>query len=274
MQARIVTMVPLANVHAGSALVWHAGRLLAVQDDAASAIWIDPASGRAERLVLERTGEQLVKSQKPDFEVAFRGPGRAITILGSGSTPLRRRGAIVDLDTHAVRIVDYGKLFDAIEKALGIVPNLEGGAPWQNVLRLFHRGCGADKSAIVDVNLDVLSGQVPHVLDVTPFELGDVDGVPLHFTDATIFGECIMYLAVAEDTPNAIDDGPIVGAAIGIIDARGATWTALIEPSGEGSRRKVEGIAIDPESGTIYGVTDDDDPDKPAELLTIRLTGF
>jgi hypothetical protein len=272
LQARIVTIAPLADVHAGSALVWHADRLLVVQDDAASAVWIDPVSQQTKRVVLEGSGEQLEKSQKPDFEVAFIGPGRIVTILGSGSSPMRRRGAMVDLDTNAGRIVDYGALFDALANELGVVPNLEGAAPWQNGLRLFHRGAGTDKSATIDVNLDVLEGQPGRVLGVMPFDLGDVGGVPLHFTDATCFEERIMYLAVAEDTPNAIDDGPVVGAAIGFIDARGATWTTLTEPSGEVSRRKVEGITIDPKHGTIYAVTDPDDPDKPAELLTIGLT--
>jgi hypothetical protein len=274
MQARIVTIASLVDVHAGSALVWHADRLLVVQDDAASAVWIDPVTKRTERLVLEGSGEQLEKSKKPDFEVAFIGPGRTVTILGSGSSPLRRRGAMVDLDTNAVRIVDYGALFGALENALGVVPNLEGATPWKNVLRLFHRGAGTDRSATIDVSLDVLEGHPPRVLGVVPFDLGDVGGVPLHFTDAACFGERIVYLAVAEDTPNAIDDGPILGAAIGLIDAHGATWTPLNEPSGEVSRRKVEGIAIDPKQGTIYAVTDPDDPDKLAELLTICLTEF
>jgi len=271
--ARIVTVVPLAGVHAGSALVWHEGRLLVVQDDAASAVWVDPVFGQTKRLILEGTGEPLEKSKKPDFEVAFMGPGQTITILGSGSSPARRRRAVVDLETNGVRIVDESLLFGILEQALGCVPNLEGAVVLDNRLRLFHRGAGEGKSATIDVNVDVLLGVSPHVFAVTPFDLGDVDGVPLHFTDATRFDERLVYVAVAEDTPNAIDDGPVVGAALGFLDDEGATWTTLIEASGEGSTRKIEGIAIDPRSGTIYGVTDPDDPDKLAELLTIELTG-
>ncbi len=272
--ARIMTVVPLVDVRAGSALVWHEGRLLVVQDDAASAVWVDPASGQTERLLLEGTGEPLEKSEKPDFEVAFLGPGQTLTILGSGSSPLRRRRAVVDLETNIVRIVDETLLFEVLEKALGCVPNLEGGAILHHCLRLFHRGAGVDKSATIDVNVNVLLGAAPHVFSVTPFDLGDVNGVPLHFTDATRMGERLVYLAVAEDTPNAIDDGPVVGAALGLIDDAGATWTTLLDVSGEASTRKVEGIAIDPVTGTIYGVTDPDDPDKPAELLTIELLSY
>lgn len=273
LRARIESVRPLVEVRAGSALVAYRGRLLVVQDDAASVVWVDPLSGQTKRIVLEGSGEQVEKSRKPDFEVAFLGPGRVVTILGSGSSPQRRRRAVLDLETDAVRIFDEGALFDVLEKALGVVPNVEGGAIWQNRLRLFHRGAGGDKSATVDVNLDVLHGKPPQVLGLSVFELGEIQGVPLHFTDATMWHERLVYVAVAEDTPNAIDDGPVVGVTLGILHEDKAIWTPLLEASGEISTRKVEGIAIDEQTGTMYGVTDPDDPDKPAELLTIVVSG-
>lgn len=272
LRARILSVSPLADVHAGSALVAHEGRLLVVQDDAASVVWVDPSSGQTNRLVLEGHGGQLEKSQKPDFEVAFLGPGNVVTILGSGSSPRRRRRAVVDLETNVVRITEETALFELLEKALGLVPNLEGALIWHNRLRLFHRGAGADKSAVVDVQLDVLHGAAPEILAVTPVDLGTVNGVPLHFTDATVFAERILYVAVAEDTPNAIDDGPVVGAVLGFLDERGAVFAPLLEANGEPSTRKVEGVAVDTRTGTLYGVTDPDDPDKPAELLRIEWT--
>lgn len=271
LSARILSVFPLRDVRAGSALIWHEGRLLVVQDDAASAVWVDPSSGQTERLVLEGTGEPLEKSRKPDFEVAFVGPGRTVTILGSGSSPRRRRAAVVDLDTHAVRIVDHARLFEALEQALGVVPNLEGGVIWRGHLRVLHRGAGGDKSAVVDVSLAVLDGAEPQILGLTFVDLGRVHDVPLHFTDAAVWGESIVYLAVAEDTPNAIDDGPVVGAAVGFLEGNRVIWTPLCELSGEISTRKVEGIAIVPSTGMVYCVTDPDDPDKPAELLTIEI---
>ncbi len=269
LKARIESVRPLAGVHAGSALVYYEGRLLVVQDDAASVVWIDIASGQTKLLVLEGTGEQLEKKHKPDFEVAFLGPGKEVTVLGSGSSPQRRRRVVIDLETGVVRNFDEGLLFEALEKALGVVPNLEGGAIWRNRLRLFHRGAGADRSAVVDVHLDVLQGKPAEILELSVVDLGAVGGVPLHFTDATICNERLLYLAVAEDTPNAIDDGPVVGAALGFLEAGRAYWTPLLESSNEISIRKVEGIAIDSRSGTVYGVTDPDDPDKHAEILTI-----
>jgi hypothetical protein len=95
----------------------------------------------------------------------------------------------------------------------------------------------------------------------------------LHFTDATTCDGRLFYVAVAEDTPNAIDDGPVVGAVVGLLDDQGAKWSPLLEPSGEMTTRKVEGLAYDALTGWLFGVTDPDDPEKPAELLRIELTG-
>jgi len=291
LEARIVSARALDGVGAGSALVWFEGRLLVIQDDAPSVVWIDVATGQTQRLVLEGTGEALEKKAKPDFEVAFLGPGREVTILGSGSSAIRRRRATVNLDSNAVQLYDEGALFDALEDAVralanvdlvtsakvpgtfGHLVNLEGGVIWRNLLRLFHRGSGPIPSAVIDLDLDVLAGAPPKIVSAIPYNLGQVCDKQLHFTDATVLGDRLVYLAVAEDTPNAVDDGPVVGAALGYIEGDSAYWTPIIEASGEVSTRKVEGIAMDLSSGVIYGVTDPDDPTKAAELLTIAVRG-
>lgn len=301
-EVRIVSARVLDGVRAGSALVWFEGRLLVVQDDATSVVWVDVATGQTERLVLEGSGEALEKKAKPDFEVAFLGPGREVTILGSGSSAKRRRRAVVDLDTKTVRLHDEGRLFDAMEAeivnfitstqvpgtcvdvsensklntkvpgTLEHLVNVEGGVIHLNLLKLFHRGSGAIPSAVVDFEPDVLSGARPKIVNTTTYDLGHLNGVPLHFTDAALLDEKLAYVAVAEDTPNAIDDGPVVGVALGFLVGESAYWAPLMEASGELSTRKVEGIAMDPQMKVVYGVTDPDDPDKPAELLTIAVT--
>jgi hypothetical protein len=274
LSARIASVRPVRAARAGSALVWHGHRLLLIQDDALCAVWVDPDSGEATQWPLEGAGEALVKAEKPDFEAAFVGPGREVTILGSGSAPGRRRVARLHLDTGAVRIAEERALFDAVEAAIGMAPNLEGALLQGNTLMLFHRGAGREASAVVDVDMASIARGEPRVSAVRRYELGLAGGVPLHFTDATIVRGRIVYLAVAEDTPNAIDDGPIVGAAVGVFDGDSVRFAILEEPSGEASRRKLEGIAERPDRGTIYAVTDPDDPERSAELCTITLEGF
>ncbi|UQA61957.1 DUF6929 family protein [Polyangium aurulentum] len=274
LRARIVDIAPLTGVRAGSAVVFCDGRLLLIQDDAHEAVWVDPRSRALERIALEGSGERLPKPKKPDFEAAFVGPGRAVTILGSGSAASRRRAVCIHLDDGAVRHHDCGGIFDALTARLGASPNVEGAILAGDVLRLFHRGAGPIPSAVVDVPAAAIEGGEASILAFTLHDLGHAAGVPLHFTDAVTLGALSLYLAVAEDTPNAIDDGPIAGAAVGLIEGESARFAILEEPDGRPTARKVEGIAIDPSSGETWLVTDPDDPDRPAELCRLALEGF
>lgn len=279
MRARILDITPLHEVRAGSAVVWADDRLLVVQDDATSAFWIDPVTGVATRLILEGDGAPLSKADKPDYEAAFVGFGGTIYIVGSGSSPKRRRVARFDpwsAAGTAIEHFDCPRLFDALAAALGDTPNIEGAVLLQGTVRLFHRGAGGRPSATADVPLGALEGGPAAVRDVIRHDLGAVNGVALTFTDAAPIGrrDAILYLAVAEDTPNAIDDGPIVGAAVGVIEAGAARYALLEEPDGSPSLRKIEGVAIDAGSNRGFLVTDPDDPNCPAELCRFMIEGI
>jgi hypothetical protein len=108
------------------------------------------------------------------------------------------------------------------------------------------------------------------VQDVTDYELGKIDGVPLGFTDgATMRGGAITFTAVAEETGDAYVDGQCAGSAIGIIggnDTLRALWP-LTPPL------KVEGIAVmeTDREVALRVVTDADDPTIPAQLLGTTL---
>jgi hypothetical protein len=275
LRARIVSIDPLPGVRAGSALVFTGGRLLVVQDDALAVAWVDPRTGAVEHRALEGDGGALVKARKPDFESAFLAADGSITLLGSGSAKGRYRAASLDIaGGGGVRFHDCAPLFEAIRARLGGEPNLEGAVRLGETLHLFHRGAGGEPSAIIEVAAAAIGAATVELIALTLCDLGTAAGVPLTFTDAYFCGESMVYLAVAEDTPNAVDDGPIVGAAIGLLAGGRARFTLLEEPDGTPSLRKVEGIAVDPETRTTFLVTDPDDPDRPAELCRVELRGF
>lgn len=275
LRARIRSVVPLPGVRAGSALIFTGGRLLVVQDDALAVAWVDPRTGAIERVALEGEGGALVKAKKPDFESAFVGRDGKVTLLGSGSTSTRYRAALLDIaGGGAARFLDCAPLFHAIGAQLGAAPNLEGAVQLGERLHLFHRGSGADLSAIAEVSAGAIGADAVTVLTLTRCDLGTAAGVPLTFTDATACGDAMVYLAVAEDTPNAVDDGPIAGAAVGVIAGGRARFALLEEADGTLSKRKVEGIAVDQETRSTYLVTDPDDPARPAELCRVDLEGF
>lgn len=270
--ARITESWPLPGVRAGSGLAWWGASLIAVQDDAYSAVRIDPATRRTAAIVLEGHGQALPKSEKPDFEAIAPDARGRLWLFGSGSAERRRRMAILDLNAGAVGLSDAGAIYDAVAAAIGGTPNIEGAVFVGEVLRLFHRGAGTAPSLTVDVACDPERGPLPCVVGSTAYDLGRVGAVPLTFTDATAYqGGVIAYLAVAEDTPNAIDDGPVVGAAIGFLSPNGASWSPILEADGMPSVRKFEGIALTPEGDGAWVITDPDDPDKPAELCRLAI---
>jgi hypothetical protein len=267
-------------VRAGSALVRAGGRLLAVQDDAFEVVWIDPVARSIERASLRGDGGPLPKYKKPDFEAAFTGPDGTVIIMGSASTTNRRFIARLSIADGTSALMDAGPLYDAVEGALGTTPNIEGAALLGDVVRLLHRGSGraAFANASVDVPFDALSGAPPRVLEVMRYDLGAIAGVPLTFTDAASLGEGrLLYLAVAEDTPDAVADGPILGGAVGVLDADGARYTPLLHEDGAPFAGKAEGIALDNDTHdarAAYLLTDPDSPGEPAELCRVTLVGF
>jgi hypothetical protein len=270
---RLTAAWPLPGVRAGSALVCVGDRLLAIQDDAFSAVWIDPATRRTEMLRLRGGGAPLAKSEKPDFESAFVHADR-IWVLGSGSRPNRCYLARIDLAQREVPLFNAAPLFGVVAAALGHAPNIEGAVPLADRLRLFHRGAGGARGAnyTIDVPLDALGGATPRVLTLTRYELGTLGPIGLSFTDAVaVDASRILFLAVAEDTPDGIADGPVTGATLGLLQDGQARLGPLLEAGGGACRRKVEGVALDPGGKAGWLLTDPDDAARPAELCRVEL---
>ena len=262
-------------MRAGSGLVQVGPRLLAIQDDAWQAWWIEPRRRSLQPRVLKGNGGPKRKRNKPDFEAVFALPDGTIWILGSGATP--RRCRMARLKNGQVSMHDAVPLYAALEAALGMRPNIEGAVPMGSRLRLFHRGPGRARqaNAMLDVSLEVLMGGVPQVLAVRGCDLGSVARLHLGFTDAVALdADRILYLAAAEDTRDGIADGVVAGASIGVIGGNHARWALLREADGAPSRRKVEGIALDQNRCTGYLLTDPDDAARPAELCRVTLKGF
>jgi hypothetical protein len=115
---------------------------------------------------------------------------------------------------------------------------------------------------------------VPPVLrDARRWDLGSAPGHPgvkLTFTDACAVGDDIVVIAAAEDSPNAVDDGAIVGCAFGVL---GGALAPITDIDGSVFVGKPEGVAIDPlDRAHGWLVVDKDDATAPAELLEIAVT--
>ncbi|MCZ2828679.1 hypothetical protein O2W14_07545 [Modestobacter sp. VKM Ac-2986] len=283
-------------VTAASAIAPLGGGWLVAQDDATSAAWVRPDGVRPVRLLPPVEGHDRfaeaagTKHLKPDLEVAC--PAEvdgepAVLLLGSGSTPQRMRGVLVRLvdGEPVVAAAELGPLYARVAAVLGTPMdqlNLEGASRSAGTVRWFQRGnlAAGVPSAGVDVPLDALVDAVLGVTDpagvpVTApgvLDLGEVAGVGLAVTDAVALPDGRLLLsAAAEDTPNAVDDGPVVAAALVLVD--GTTVQSVVPlPEVAGRVLKVEGLALRSAGAgraDLLAVVDADDPDAPSVLLEL-----
>jgi hypothetical protein len=284
--ATIAWAVDLPGVRAGSALVQSGDRLLVAQDDAFMLFWLhdlDPARParppRLESIPLAPRSGPLAKSEKPDFEAAADLPDGRIVVIGSGSAPSRNFVVVMDPDRGTYEMRDASRIYDIVGGALGHELNIEAMLSVDGAFRLFHRGNAGEGNATVDVAIDPDDPRDVGILAIASWDLGHVPGengpVDLTFTDADLDpGGRQWFLAAAEDTPNAIDDGPVVGASLGFLRENSGRWTLLRDADGTPSTRKAEGLVIEPDLTGGWIVTDPDDEHACAELCRIEMGGW
>lgn len=269
------------HLSAASGIVALGAHLCMIGDDECG-LAIFPAQGDAPGRMVSLLPEVLPrdpalrKAAKPDFEVLLHLPEdrwpSTLLVLGSGSTGKRRRAVMVQVTPDGVvgdvNVFDMSPLVAAIA---GIVEevNIEGAIVQQDRLLLFNRGnTSRPGNVILAVDLArTLDGGLVKVLARIDLGLPQVDGVPLSITDACACADgSIVISAVAEDTDNSYNDGVLVGAALGVLDAGlRFVWFEQLAPTikieGIYARRSEEGIHV-------LAVSDPDNPDVAGELFT------
>lgn len=301
LQVRVLRQLDLSHppdtgrpawLSAASGLVRCGGELYVAADDELSLGRFAATGSRPGSLLRLFEGrlplrKQARRKRKADLEILLRLPPLgglthgALLALGSGSSPRRRRGALVPLDARgrargAAQSVDATPLFAQLAREFDDL-NLEGGWLDEDSLCLLQRGHrGGSPNAVIELDYGtlvaglargrVLRDQRPR--RVTQVDLGKLHGVPLGFTDACRPARGLwLYSAVAEDTVDARADGAFLGAVIGLATrADGILWQRRIAPP-----LKVEGIeaTLRGNALTILCVTDADDLAVPAQLLRI-----
>lgn len=294
-----------AHVRAASGLAWWGGRLALVQDDARFLALVEPGSLHVDVLALPRgPGDARVfgpdrgtKHLKLDLEAVATVPttdGEALLAFGSGSAPRRERVVVVRRVGDPT-LVEAAGLYAALRQSVafaGSELNVEGALvvphPAGPRLRLFNRGNGAARgdlrpvNATADLDLGALWAYLgdpttpPPLLDVTPYDLGALDGLGLGFTDAALSTSGRLWVTMAaEDSPDATRDGRVTGSALGVVDHSGRLrYAPLRTPDGALFAAKVEGLAADPDDPQrVWLAVDPDDPARPAELCVAELSG-
>ena len=305
MHIEVETAEPLsfpdgAPVRAASGVAPLGDGFLVVQDDATHAAWVTGESVTAVRLLPQVEGRDVfdeksgTKHLKPDLEAACQVSvdGRpAVLVLGSGSSERRMRWSLLRLqDGHPHSVAaDLTPLYAVVSGALDVEPdelNLEGASVVGERLRWYHRGLPSAglPSASVDLGLEaavaaVLGEADPLAVSVSEprhYDLGEVQGVGLAVTDSVVLPDgAILLSAAAEDSPNARDDGPVVGSALVRLEGdRVADVTDL--PRVGGGVTKVEGLTLLGTDGGVVqllAVVDGDDPAQPSLAVRLRVEG-
>jgi uncharacterized protein DUF6929 len=293
-----------AHVRAASGITRVDGRLVVVQDDANFVALVDPETGLAEPVTLpagegglrqfdDLRGNKRFKLDLEGCAVAREGEEEVLLALGSGSLPPRERIVLLRGIGRArpeARVADASALYARLRACTGFAGselNVEGAAVVGGRLRLFNRGNGAAQDGLLPVNAacdldlahllayvdDPSSVPPPEPEDVVQYEIGEIDGLPLTFTDAAVHAGRVWFTAAAEASPDAVRDGPVAGCAIGVLEGDGGRWTELRDADGRRFAGKVEGLLPrDASSGWV--IVDHDDPTRASELCEVELAGF
>ena len=211
----------------------------------------------------------------PPFE---EHPFGALLGLGSGSGPERDRAFVWalaadgSLDAEA-RELDMNPVYSLLrDKAPEL--NIEGAAVMGDRLWLLQRG-NTDQglNLVAELSLADLMDSIRHdrkidceeLETVRAYDLGELDGVPLTFSDATpIADQVLAFTASTED-----DEGRIHGSVVGTIDTEGTVQRLRTIDR----RWKVEGLYASIDTGVMdfLFVCDQDDPETPSPLLSAAM---
>ena len=119
---------------------------------------------------------------------------------------------------------------------------------------------------------------------VYPYQLPAINNIASGFSGGCIFDDKVFFTASVENTPNAIDDGEVLGSYIGWMKQEDLynkesgkvhepEGVMLLEENGVAYKGKVESITIlekDAETYVALAVTDNDDA-GPSELLMLEV---
>jgi hypothetical protein len=295
-----------AHVRAGSSIALLPHGLAIVQDDANFiAIVGDDGSVSAVDLPRGAAGARQFddgrgnKRAKSDLEACFAvssTDGTLLVALGSGSSP-RREGIVTvewtDCGPVRVTAIEGHAFFESLRRCWtteGATTNVEGAVTiGDDVIRLLTRGTGRAlaghraANATCDVDRRRFLAYLAKPRAVAPptptnlclYDLGALDGIALGFTDATPWSGTWLYSATGEDTADAVDDGPVAGSVIGVVDRSGDLRCSVVSlPDGRRFAGKIEGIVadrVDPQR--LLAVLDADEPLTPSLLCSVRLRG-
>lgn len=286
-------------VRAASGLAWYGQRIGLVQDDTMAIVWLDPFGQVLAQQSLEVDGRAPQhfdvslgnKHLKPDLEAAvsfYFGGNEYWLALGSGSSAQRERGVLLcsgasNTAPRWLNLQQWYELLRACRDFAGAGLNIEAAFVLGQGFYLVQRGNGRTPGAINAIAEFALaevcaflcgsSTNPPEIKKVHACALGTVAGVAWGFADACVIGSRIWFLLSAEDSPDTIADGAVVGSALAFCDDAefvNLRMGRICYADGREVLLKLEGLCVLSED-QLLAVSDADDPTLSAQCLRLKL---
>lgn len=230
---------------------------------------------------------RIPKAVKPDLEsmAAFTyGRDDMLLLLGSGASKARNKGYLINLSEEMeVQELNMSRFYTFLKQVLRLESegqlNLEGLATDQVYTYLLQRPLGAGGNTLLRFNTDAFKdfilgrAEMPAVA-VYHFKLPQIGQLPSGFSGAFAMGGKLFFTASVEETPNAIEDGEVLGSFLGMIDLRALAYASdavnplqvpvvqLQHEDGTAYRGKAESLVViagkEPQKYKVVIVSDDD----------------
>ncbi|MGB3343498.1 MAG: hypothetical protein WBA61_06275 [Aequorivita sp.] len=280
MKIEILRSKIIDGVISASGLVKAGDKLYVVSDDAPFLYTLDGNYNVISQLPISTIdapfSSRIEKSIKPDFEALDIVGDNEIIAFGSGSKSPERDIFLRIFINGEEEIKTYQiSEFYAHLKNLEVMENrelnIEAVAYKDGRIFLFNRGQNVVFGFVYVELISYFEGNIPFPTPRTKlFQLPDIRGIRAGFSGATALKghPYIIFTASVEDTPNAYDDGEVLGSFIGILRIEGDflsnEFKTTLFPTME--KLKVESVIVSREvklgETHIVVITDDDYKDS------------
>jgi hypothetical protein len=235
MKVTIIKKAILEDIPSASGMEIIDGIIYIIGDNSPYLFILDQSLSLINKVELYKSDTDIIpKATKPDLECMAKlsiNNYKHLLIMGSGSkSPYRDVAILVKLPTnynrkHMVTLIQMGGLYDLLRSNEEIIGsgqlNLEGAATSEENLILFNRSSGGSNNVSLYFKLEEFIEYLQSHTEMTPFpsvyqnEVPAINNIPGGFSGADVFEEKIFFTSTVENTPNAIDDGEVLGSFVG-----------------------------------------------------------
>ena len=266
---KIESLFVIEGIGSASGLIYENNQLFIVCDNANYLYQYSMHDNHLSRIPLANAEvmEAIPKELKLDLESLVRFEDM-LYIFGSGSTVNRNFMFEVDLENQNVIEHNLDYFYDRLKDFAEISNcdfNIEGTILNEGIWYFFQRGnAGTGKNGVFKIKGNLMDDN--YLIEFTEIRLPKIEDVTTSFTDAVWVNDRIYFLATAERTLSAYDDGHILGTLVGQIDP--ATMevfnTQLIS-----NLHKFEGLTLFKQTADNieFLLCEDNDSDEPNSVI-------